>query len=238
MLNWYNRVRVEDKPDFWKGSKGCYLQELFGEKIIVWGSREIALIGGNMQRPLNPDQLIKSLYTISTGHIDEVEKGLQGAIIGIIEGLLGSRARRQILLYRLFPAKWPEPKKVSTKDLTPGQWYALKRWVGPVPPPEGATGWYGSADFVAEATLVISKSSAREGQEHLDKNDQYFMEYCQGKYGCVPVMVCGHQATGLTGLFNPYCAECSQGGENKEAYEILANQSIMELQDVNESEYQ
>ena len=236
MLNWYNRVRVYDKPEFWvrdkrvlfaRNESGVYFTEILGES---------ALIGGFMDRPLQPQDLIKTLYKITTGEIKEVEPGVKGAMIGIIESLLGSKARRQTLLYRLFPAKWPMPKNVSTKDLTPGQWYALMRWIEPASfeNPDGTKPWYGSADFITEATLVMNHSKSLEGQEHLEKHDEFLVEYLHGRFGCIPKMKCGCEASGLTGLFDPYCLEHAEGGSNQDAYIMESNQSILEIENADE----
>jgi len=251
MVKWYLEVPYRDKPVFWaKGPKWGYSYKGFFD--IGKNLGEVALIGAFapgvsdagasdadasgekiMNRPLEARQVIESLHKISeTVPIPEVPPGLKGAIIGILEDTLGSRVARLELLFRLFPGKWETIGEVSTKDLTPGQWNALNRWIKPerVETGDKAT-WFGNLDFVVEASRVMEICLGREGQEHLDPSSKNFLEFCLGKYGAIPFMACGHEATGLTGLYNPYCIKCAEGGSNKKAYQILANQSIMELEE-------
>ena len=173
-----------------------------------------------MNRPLSPEKIIELLARIaSEENPPETPRGMQGAIIGIIESLFGSRGRRQRLLFKLFPGKWSMVGNVSTKDLLPGQWNALNRWVQPVKVDDDSP-WIGDDDFVSEAALVMASCDMKEGQEHLENDNSYFEEFCRGKYGCIPVMECKHQATALTALWLPFCMECAEGGENKLAYTI------------------
>ena len=186
-----------------------------------------------MNRPLSPEQVVKSLYKISISlDLNEVPEGIKGAMRGIIQNLVGSRQRRQLLFYKIFPGKWATPKDVTTNDLLPGQWAALQRWIEPgkSETPNGKTPWFGSADFVTEVALIMAESKQQEGQEHLDNDGAFLLEYCTGRYGCVPVMVCGCEANQLTALFEPYCSVHCEAGQNKEAYQIKADQSLMELE--------
>lgn len=245
MVNWYNRVRVADKPFFSKGSKGYSLHRAKnGILQIRWDSGEDPLIGtfsgeDEMERPLQPNDLIKSISRISAAPGDDIHDGIKGAIIGIIEGLLGTKQRRQILLFRLFPGKWADVKSVTTKDLLPGQWRALNRWISPAQYQQGdRTPWYGSADFVTEATLLMAERTYLEGQEHLDPaRETMFMKHCAETYGQIPTMQCGHLATSLTALGTPFCAECADGGMNKQAYQLMADTPIMELKNVDTGEH-
>jgi hypothetical protein len=188
-----------------------------------------------MDRPLQPNQLINTIQGISSEPVtDPVQPGIQGAIIGIIEGLLGSKHRRQTLLYRLFPGKWGSVKTVTTKDLLPGQWSALYRWIEPQRYEEGdKTPWYGSADFVTEATLLMAEPShgIKEGQEHLDQGHHFFESYCIGRFGQIPTMQCGCEATALTALGTPFCETHAEAGKNRKAYKLQADITVKELKD-------
>lgn len=240
MVKWYQEVPFRDKPVFWaEGPKWGYSHRALYELPKNLG--EVALIGANapgdeiMERPLEPRQVIESLHKIAEKTLpgDNIPKGLKGAIIGILEDTLGGRVARLELLYKLFPGKWETIGEVSTNDLTTGQWQALKRWIQPerVENQDGKSTWFGNLDFVVEASRLAETSFKKDGQEHLDPQTENFIEYCLGKYGAIPLMACGHEATGLTGLWNPYCIKCAEGGSNKKAYQILANQSIMELEE-------
>lgn len=232
MIKWYLEVPYPDKPVFWaEGPQWGFSQKGIFE--IPKNLGENALIGEDtMDRPLEPKQVIESLHKISELPGEDIQQGLKGAIIGILEDTLGSRIARLELLYKLFPGKWETIGEVSTRDLSRGQWNALNRWISPERIEQGDKSiWVGNLDFVIEASHVMEMSLKREGQEHLDPQTKNFLEYCLGKYGGVPLMSCGHEATGLTALYNPYCTTCCEGGNNREAYQIVANQSIMELEE-------
>jgi len=180
-----------------------------------------------MKRPMKPDQVIESLTIISKKPIDEpMERGMKGAIVGILDSLLGTRVLRNGILFVLFPDKWLLTDEISSNDLTEGEWVALKWWIGPHKP-EGEK-WQGCPDFVSELGSInyFPKEYTQEKQE---EPRPFFAEFCVGRFGCIPEMACGHKANEITALFNPFCTKCADGGQNKEAYTIKADQALMEL---------
>jgi hypothetical protein len=183
-----------------------------------------------IKRPMSAEQVIDSIGLISQLPVtsDPMERGLKGAIIGILDNLLGSREVRIALLFRLFPEKWSlVGDSASSNDLTEGEWIALKRWVGPSKP-EGER-WQGSPDFVSECAQLNYHLDIKVGQQHLGKGDEFFEEFCNGRFGCVPVMMCGHKSNSLTAIFNPFCSLCANSGQNKEAYKMKTDQTVMEM---------
>ena len=179
-----------------------------------------------MKRPMTPDRVIESIAIISSKAVDEpMERGLKGAIVGILDSLLGNRATRNSILFVLFPDKWLLTDSISSNDLTEGEWAALKRWIGPHKP-EGEK-WQGTADFCSELG-AINYFPKEEKKEIGPK--PFFAEFCIGRFGCIPEMACGHLASELTALFNPFCIECADSGQNKAAYTIKADQALMELE--------
>ena len=175
-----------------------------------------------LKRPMTPDQVIESIAIISSKPVDvPMERGMKGAIVGILDSLLGTRALRNSILYILFYPKWLLTDEISSNDLTEGEWAALKRWIGPHKP-EGEK-WQGTADFCSElgALNYFPKEEPEEPKP-------FFAEFCIGRFGCIPEMACGHKATEITCLFEPFCKICADSGQNKEAYTVKSEQSIME----------
>ena len=186
---------------------------------------------GKLQRPMPAEKVIESIGIISKKtDFDPIERGLKGAIIGILDSLLGSRDSRNALLFRLFPGKWDLLEDISSNDLSEGEWYALKRWVGPNKP-EGEK-WQGVMDFITECAQLNYYLDIKTGGEKAEEetfNNAFFEEFCNGRFGHIPEMACGHPATDLTALFKPFHAQCADGGKNKLAYQAKADQSLMEL---------
>jgi len=190
-----------------------------------------------LTRPMSADDVIESITVLSKKEdFDPVDQGMKGAIIGIIDSLLGSRESRNFVLFLLFPGKWGLLDDISSKDLSEGEWYALRRWVGPNKP-EGEK-WQGSLDFVVECAHLNSHLDAgpREKQMELQEkkskpsdHEEFIKEFLIGRFGVVPEMSCGHGANELTALFNPFCNLCCDGGKNKEAYKIAANEPLKEI---------
>ena len=184
-------------------------------------------------RPMSAEKVIESLAIISEKPvIDHVDQGMKGAIIGILDSLLGSRVARNSALFRLFPGKWGLLDDISSKELSEGQWYALKRWIGPHKP-EGEK-WQGSTDFVIECAQINyyldvdqDGKQLKLEEEHLTDNS-FFEDFCYGRFGHIPVMACGHEANNVTAIFNPFCSLCCDGGKNKEAYAIKADIPLKE----------
>lgn len=57
--------------------------------------------------------------------------GQKGSIVGSLDKACGGRDNRYLVLFWLFPEKWPHPSEVSTKILTNSEWWALYRWLRP-----------------------------------------------------------------------------------------------------------
>lgn len=78
-------------------------------------------------------------YETQDPHIDSLERGLRGVIIGQLNEL--SNDRRYDLLYSLFPGKWLNVEAVSTKHLTDQEWNGLYHWAQPYKDEDGDNKW-------------------------------------------------------------------------------------------------
>lgn len=79
------------------------------------------------------EQLLKRLgqYVEMNAHDDTINKGIRGAICGILDSIMGDKIGRYALLHTLFPETWELAEDVSTKTLSGAQWFALWQWVKP-----------------------------------------------------------------------------------------------------------
>ena len=90
-----------------------------------------------------PPELIASIMR-NVDEFREVSSGAKGAIIGAIESITG-KSNRKALFLKLFGTD-------TSKNLTRGQWYALKRFVNVA---EVDGGWYSQVNLSGELRQLV-----------------------------------------------------------------------------------
>lgn len=83
------------------------------------------------------------------------ERGIRGAMIGVMDAQCGGPLGRYSLLYRLFPGRWTNPNSVTTKDLTDTEWHALFKWIEPYKD-EDEGKWKGHEALFAEIDSIYN----------------------------------------------------------------------------------
>lgn len=90
---------------------------------------------------------------IVMGEHVQLSRGQRGAVVGYIERSLGLKEFRYLIFSWLFRDKWT---RLSSKDLSNGEWNALFQWVGYHQDADGA--WQTDPRFLLESKLVLNQA--------------------------------------------------------------------------------
>lgn len=183
-------------------------------------------------RPYPPEKVreaVQRILDLPLDKLEVVDKGVKGAIIGLMNSAAGGDAGRYKVMNFVLPTLWAEGEKPSTKDLGNWEWMALNRWLNPGKATDDSP-WSAHPAFNQEVKLILSYLDGvtpepdvkpASGLEHEITTRKTLEQIFIDQYGYVPLMYCGHRANERTALGNPVCTLCADGGKNKIAYEMM-----------------
>lgn len=98
-----------------------------------------------------PGEIVEKLRLFASNYdgVSELARGQKGGLIGALDNAFGTSVLRRRFLAWVFLDDVTQ--ELSTKNLTPAQWYALWKWVDFFKD-DGV--WYKSTDFLVEAEIL------------------------------------------------------------------------------------
>lgn len=134
-----------------------------------------------MGKPTIPLLVLKRIKEYTSRPVtEEPTKGLMGFIVGALNLACGSTEQRRLALGWLFTPDEQVMQPMSSKELSPAQVFALKKWIGPqlVRSDSGQESWTKRADFEIEAKWVLARASQA----------YQFVNWLMERYGRVVLM--------------------------------------------------
>ena len=102
---------------------------------------------------MTPDKVKRFVNQFHTN--TDISNGWRGSIIGTLEKAAGSAENRKKVLGYLFS----DGKPMSSKQLTPSQWFGLREWIGMQ---NIGDVWVPRKEFADEVKLILSEKDNKK----------------------------------------------------------------------------